>query len=105
MARHSIYELAYYLVLIGGILLVVFTILGLIGFAIGLPFGSVLGGMSFGFALLPLIIGIIAIFVAKKSGQLVWAIVLIVAGYVAGGLGGLLVLIGGIVGLLSGFVR
>ena len=105
MAKHSIHQVAYYLVLIGGILLIAFGIFGLIGFAISLPFQSPLHGMNFGFAFLPLIIGVIAIIGAKHSSELIWAIVLIVAGYIAGGIGGLLVLIGGIVGLLARYVH
>jgi hypothetical protein len=61
--------------------------------------------MNFGFALLPLIIGVIAVVGAKHSSELIWAIVLIVAGYIAGGIGGLLVLIGGIVGLISRYAH
>lgn len=85
--------------------MIAFSVLGLIGFAFSLPFQSPLHGISFGFALLPLIIGIVAVVGAKHSSELIWAIVLIVAGYIGGGIGGLLVLIGGIVGLLSRYVH
>ncbi len=58
MAKHGeLGRAAYYLVLIGGILLVVFSLLALVGYAISItvPFG----GISFGFAFLPLILGIV----------------------------------------------
>ncbi len=105
MAKYGIHQLAYYLVLIGGILLIVFSLLGLVGVAISIPFHSSLGGMNFGFALLPLILGIIAVVGAKHASELLWAIVLIIVGYIAGGIGGLLVLIGGIIGLLTRFIH
>ena len=60
--------------------------------------------MSFGFAFLPLILGIVAIIVAKRVTELVWAIILIVVGYLGGGIGGILVLLGGLLGLLSRFI-
>jgi hypothetical protein len=36
--------------------------------------------------------------------ELVWAVVLIVVGFLAGGIGGLLTLLGGLVGLLSSYI-
>jgi hypothetical protein len=60
--------------------------------------------MSFGFAFLPLILGIVAIILAKRVTELVWAIILIVVGYLGGGIGGILVLLGGLLGLLSRFI-
>jgi len=60
--------------------------------------------MTFGFALLPLILGIIAIVSAKHVTELVWAIVLIIIGFIGGGIGGILVLLGGLLGLISKYV-
>ena len=103
MVKHGeLGRAAYYLVLIGGILLVVLSLLGLVGYAISIavPFG----GISFGFAFLPLILGIVAIILAKRATELVWAIILIVVGYLGGGIGGILVLLGGLLGLLSRFI-
>jgi hypothetical protein len=61
-----------------------------------------------GFGILALILGIIAIIGAKHVTELIWAIVLIVIGLIGGGaggsIGGLLVLIGGILGLISKYV-
>ena len=48
-----------------------------------------------------IVCGIIAIIGARSAGTLVWAIILIIVGIVGGGLGGLLVVLGGIIGLVS----
>jgi len=93
---------AYYLVLIGGILLAVLSLLALVGQAISIPVPLV--GMTFGFALLPLILGIVVIILAKRVSELLWAIVLIVVGFLGGGIGGLLVLLGGLLGLILHFI-
>ena len=100
--RGELGRAAYYLVLIGGILLVVLSLLGLVGYGISIAVPFV--GMSFGFAILPLILGIVAIILAKRATELVWAIILIVVGYLGGGIGGILVLLGGLLGLLSRFI-
>jgi hypothetical protein len=41
---------------------------------------------------------------SKRANELIWAVVLIVVGYLGGGIGGLLTLIGGLLGLLSRYV-
>ncbi|MGA3060994.1 MAG: hypothetical protein ABSD92_11580 [Candidatus Bathyarchaeia archaeon] len=100
----EISRIAYYLALIGGILLVIFGLLSLIGYAftfIG-PF------ISFGFAyfgIVMIICGIIAIVGAKSVTSIVWAIVLIIVGVIGGGLGGLLVILGGLIGLIAVIIR
>jgi hypothetical protein len=104
LANRSLQQLAYYLALIGGILLVIFSLLGLIGHPVTMPFQVPLLGMTFGFALLPLILGIIAIVGSKHVTGLLWAIVLIIVGFIAGGIGGILVLLGGLLGLISRYV-
>jgi hypothetical protein len=60
--------------------------------------------MTFGFAFLPLILGIVAIILAKRVTELEWAIVLIVVGFLGGGIGGILVLLGGLLGLILHFI-
>lgn len=102
--QHGLAKAAYYLALIGGILLVVFGLLALVGYAVSLPFNVPLRGMTFGFAFLPLILGIVAIILAKRVLELLWAIVLIVVGFLGGGIGGLLVLLGGLLGLILHFI-
>ena len=96
-------KLAYYLALIGGILMIIFSLASLLSFAISLPFHSPLGGY-FGAGIITLILGVVAVIGAKRVNELIWAIVLIVVGFLGGGIGGLLVLLGGILGLLSIYV-
>jgi hypothetical protein len=97
MSGASVSTIAYYLALIGGILMVIFGLLGLIGNFGGFYFHW---GYSYG-GIVTLIMGVIAIIGAKSASTLIWAIVLIIVGAIGGGLGGLLVLLGGIFGLVS----
>ncbi len=94
----SISRLAYYLALIGGVILVVFGGVRLLQES----FRGLYAGWDFGLGGLPgIIAGIVAIVGASRASSLVWAIVLIVIGAVVGGIGGLLVFIGGILGLVN----
>ena len=97
MSEISVSRIAYILALIGGILMVIFGLLGLIGTSFG-PF--LYWGYAYG-SIVTIICGVIAIIGAKSANTLVWAIVLIIVGIVGGGLGGLLVAIGGILGLIT----
>ena len=55
-----------------------------------------------GYEILGLILGVVAILIAKRAAQPLWAIVLIVIGLIdLQGIGALLVLFGGIFGLVS----
>ena len=99
MADSSISRIAYILALIGGILLVIFGLLDLIGFT-GLAFVN-FSFYAFTYAgIVSLICGIIAIIGARSASTLVWAIVLIIDGIIGGGLGGLLVVLGGLLGII-----
>jgi hypothetical protein len=73
---------------------IAFMSFGMTGLGLFASFGAILG----------IILGIVAIFGSKHVTELVWAIVLIVIGFVGGGIGGLLVLVGGILGLLSKYI-
>ena len=97
MSGTSVSTVAYYLALIGGILMVLFGLLGFVGSfgAYYLHWGFAYGGI------VTLIMGVIAIVGARSANTLVWAIVLIIVGATGGGLGGLLVLLGGIIGLIA----
>jgi hypothetical protein len=98
MAGTSISTIAYYLALIGGILMI---LLGLLSFFES--FGGFYYHWGFGFAtggIIMLIMGIIAIIGAKSASTLVWAIVLTIVGIIGNGPGGLLVVLGGIIGLI-----
>ena len=92
MSGTPVSTIAYYLVLIGGILMVLFGLLGLLA-----DFGNFIfhWGFSYG-GIVTLVMGVIAIIGAKSVNTLVWAIILIVVGAIGGGLGGLLVILGGI---------
>jgi hypothetical protein len=93
-------KVAYILALVGGILLIIFGLLSLIGYAF--DFIPRLWSLGFSYAgIISIIGGVIAVIGAKSASTIVWAIVLIVIGIICGGLGGLLVLFGGIIGLIS----
>jgi hypothetical protein len=98
MPDRSLGRVAYLLVLLGGIIMVVFGLASLIGTSIA-NF-SLLSGFGIGAGIVQIILGIIALIGAKKAGQVEWAIILIVVGLIAGGVGGILVLLGGIVSLV-----
>lgn len=97
-------RIAYILALIGGVLMVVFGLLLLVGTTI-LSLGSPLLGLSgAGLAIFWVILGIIAIAGARRVVDVLWAVILIVIGIIAGGTGNipaLLVLLGGILGLIA----
>jgi hypothetical protein len=83
--------------------MILLSLAGFLGFGIALPFHVPLVAM-FGSALIGLILGIVAFIGSKHVRELIWAIVLLVVGYVGGGIGGLLVLVGGLLGILSRFL-
>jgi len=104
MGNKSLARLGSVLALVGGIIMVIVGIVGLVGLSFMMVFESPMSHF-FGFGLLAIVLGIIAIVGHKHATELVWAIVLIVIGYVGGGVGGLLVLLGGILGLLSKYIK
>jgi len=96
----------YILALIGGILIIVFGLLGLIGNSLGSAFspaGHYLSGAFY--SVVAIVIGVICVTGSKFVGTLVWAIVLLVLGIVSGGIGGALVILGALLGLVSIFVK
>ena len=102
------------LALVGGIVLVISGALRFLGGAIwhldgymwighlhmmwAVPF---LVGAGVIRGLIALICGIVALIGAKKLPDLAWGIVLIIAGAIGGGIGGLLALIGGAIGIAA----
>jgi hypothetical protein len=100
MADMSISRIAYILALIGGILLVIFGLIDLIGFTGLAIFHFSLYAFAYA-GIVAIICGIIAIIGAKSAGTLVWAIILIIVGIIGGGLGGILVILGGLIGLIA----
>jgi len=105
MAKASLGRLAYILALIGGVILVIQGLLSFVGMAFMMLMPSVLGSLGGAFwGIIEIILGIVAIYGAKRATDLTWDIVLIVVGLIGGGLGGVLVPIGGIVGLASKYL-
>ncbi len=94
----SISRLAYLLALIGGVVMAVFGVLGLLQETFR---AACYGWGFFNGGLVTLVAGIVAIIGANRVSSLVWSIVLIVVGLIGGGLGGLLVVIGSVLGLVS----
>ena len=100
MSEMSVSRIAYILSLIGGILMIVLGLLSLIASSFE-NFGPILHwGFAYG-SIVTLVCGVIAVIGSKSVNTLVWAIVLIVVGVVGGGLGGLLVVLGGLLGLVT----
>jgi hypothetical protein len=105
MANASLGKLAYYLALIGGIILVILGLLSFVGMAFSSPMPSFLGALGGAFAgIIEIILGLVAIYGSKRLPDLMWDIILIIVGVLGGGWGGILVLIGGIVGLAAKFL-
>jgi len=101
--KGSLGYFGYILAIVGGILMIIFGLLSLIGYAISIPFPSLVGGFGFG-GIISIILGIVAVVGSKRVTELIWAIVLIIVGFIGGGIGGLLVLLGGVLGLLAHFI-
>jgi len=101
MTKSSLGKLAYILAVIGGILMVVFRLLGFLGFAVVSMLSFGMPRLFPGYEILGLILGIVAIIISKRATEPLWAILLIVIGIIAlQGIGALLVLLGGILGLV-----
>ncbi len=92
----------YILALIGGIIILIYGVLDILGtpfFAFSAL--SALGGITLG--IVEVIIGIICIAGSKFVSHLGWAIVLLILGIIVGGIGGILVVVGALLGLISHF--
>ncbi len=104
--RSTLSYVGYILVLIGGIIIVLFGFLDLLGMAVRIfrdvTVLSFLGGTVQ--ALVQIVIGIVCIVGSRFVSNLVWAIILIVLGIVAG-TGGSIVVIGALLGLVSVLLR
>jgi hypothetical protein len=104
MSKSSLGRAACILALIGGILMVVFRLLGFLGVAVG-AFSFGLPRLFPGYEILGLILGIVAIIISRRATETLWAIVLVVIGVIMlQGIGALLVLLGGILGLVSKYL-
>lgn len=84
--------------------MIIVGLLSLVRYAVPFPFESPIGGF-FGSGIITIILGVVAVIGSKRVSELIWAIVLIIVGFVGGGwIGGLLVLVGGVLGLLAHFI-
>jgi hypothetical protein len=101
---NSLAYAGYILVLIGGVLLIIFGLLGLVNIVL-IPLSPLfyLGVAAHG--LITLIIGIIGILGSKYVERLEWAIILLILGIVAAGVGGALLVLGALLGLLSTLIK
>ena len=81
-------------------MIIVLSLASLAKYPLYLPVQVPLAGY-FGIGLISLILGIVAVFGSKHVNELIWGVVLLIVGFLAGGVGGLLAIIGGLVGLLS----
>jgi len=97
------WELGYALALLGGIIIIVLSLASIFHYSFSLPFQVPLGGY-FGIGVISLILGVVAVFGSKRVNEIIWGVVLMAVGFLAGGIGGLLAIIGGLVGLLSRYL-
>jgi uncharacterized protein (DUF983 family) len=85
--------------------MVVFRLLGFLGFGMVSAFSFGMPRLFPGYEILGLILGLVAIIVSRRATEPLWAVVLIVIGVIVlQGIGALLVLLGGILGLASKYV-
>jgi hypothetical protein len=94
----------YILALIGGILLVLFGLVNLIGSAF-LIFSPIAFLSKSVYSLVEIVLGIICIIGSRMVKNITWAIILLILGIVAGGIGGTLVVLGALIGLLTKLVK
>ncbi len=94
----------YVLALIGGILLVLFGLVSLIGSAF-LIFSPIAFLSKSVYSLVQIVLGIICIIGSKMVKNTTWAIILLILGIVAGGIGGTLVVLGASIGLLTKLIK
>jgi hypothetical protein len=97
----------FILVLIGGIIVLLFGLFDLLKVGVGVFRGiSLLGFLSgTAWSLAQIVIGIVCIIGSRFVSNLVWAIILLVLGLVAGTIGGTLIVIGAILGLVSVIIK
>ncbi|HYY90446.1 MAG TPA: hypothetical protein VE955_00495 [Candidatus Dormibacteraeota bacterium] len=99
-------SLARLLYLVGGILLILSAVLdvgiglrSLLNFAPSIPSLGSLAGV-----ILAIVVGVVALVGMGQVSNPAWNVILLILGFLAGGLGGLLVMVGAIVGLVAFFI-
>ena len=83
--------------------MILLSLASFFGLSVALPFQVPMAAM-FGSAIIGLILGVVAFFGSKHVRQLIWAVALLVIGFVGGGLGGIMVILGGLLGIISRFL-
>ncbi|NLB75057.1 MAG: hypothetical protein GX799_01135 [Crenarchaeota archaeon] len=90
----------YVLALIGGIIIVISGLLTIIGSPF-FAFSALSALGAFVNGIIQVVIGIICIIGSKQVKHLGWAIILLILGIIAGGIGGILVIVGALLGLIA----
>lgn len=104
---YSLSRIGYILALIGGIIILLFGILDILGvvagafriFSLSRFFSGTLS------SIVQVAIGVVCIIGSKYVRNIIWAIVLLILGIIADNPGGLLVIIGAIIGLVSTLLK
>jgi hypothetical protein len=96
-------QVGFILVLLGGIIILVFGVLDLLGVAFrifrGLSVLSFVSGTAS--ALIQIVIGAVCMIGSRFISGLLWVIILLILGLVAGTLGGSVVIVGALLGLVA----
>ena len=104
--RSELWSLAKFLVLVGGIVLLVTGLVELLSGGVSLLAESVLNGVGgIGEGVVKVVVGLIGLLAYRFLKSLAWTIVVLILGIIAGGLGGVLLLLGAVVALVATFVR
>ena len=99
-ANAMFWKIGYIVALLGGIVIIFLSLAALIHYPLYLPIQVPLAGYV-GIGVISLILGIVAVVGSKRINELAWGIILMVVGFLTGGIGGLLAIVGGLIGLLS----
>jgi len=106
-SKSSLYSLARLLLIIGGLVLILGAVLDVVGGLRGL-FDLNFRISSLGFltgVVIVIIAGVVAFIGAGQISNVALNIILVVLGYLAGGLGGILVILGALVAIVTKFVK
>ena len=106
-SKSSLYSLARLLLIIGGLVLILGAVLDVVGGLRGL-FDLNFRISSLGFltgVVIAIIAGVVAFIGAGQISNVALNIILVVLGYLAGGLGGILVILGALVAIVTKFVK
>ena len=106
-SKSSLYSLARLLLIVGGLVLILGAVLDVVGGLRGL-FDLNFRISSLGFltgVVIAIIAGVVAFIGAGQISNVALNIILVVLGYLAGGLGGILVILGALVAIVTKFVK